>query len=1080
MSRLPQQVDMGETTEEDNDLKYYRSQIKKNAEGRLRLDLNTAELDLFPPAVAQLTQIEELFVCNTSIASLPEEMKNLKHLRMLKLRVSDLKNFPNPICDLEYLQELDLSINSITELPEDLNKLKQLKRLNLESNSLKDAEIKHLGKLANLEVLKLASNSLSSVPDSIGELKQLRELSLKHNDLTVAPGFLERLHSVKELDISYNRLKSFVLNLSKLTHLRNLDLEGNMLEEFPETVCALTSIERLDIAKNRIKTIPPSIVNLRRLKELWLEKNQLDQFPKVVCELDSLETVDLSGNNFRNVNDDISKLQNLRFLDLGNCGLQEFPESICSLQQLRWLCLNENSLTNLPTELTSLRNLLFIYLNGNPMERPPHPVCQRGVQAVFNYLKDAQKRRGLHQKVIFTGSVAAGKTSLARSLTKRCPILVDERERTIVLDRLASWTPEPDLNIQLYDFGGHKWYEMVHHFFLDKSAIILLIVNLATYQMSEYEKHVGSWLSVMQARAPGATVKLVGTNIDRCSTGEAKNKAEEIVKEMTVKENLEVEGLKEAIERQGSNLGESQSSRLRASLATRLVLPKKMHVVSSKTFENCDELRIELLSAARQQGKVIPASWQGLLDTVNRSVSSDNDKKFLTLTDVLEMHGKSQSEDDFTRTYRVFSRSKTVSGGADPSTTREREEPQLSESSTSSLVTSLTTAKREERCINSQRFQNSSKSHRPMDTSSSTEERGNRPRSNTAPCELQLAANFPLKQQLTRKLSNTPVCYPETPLAGVLSFFHSIGELLWFEHNHAISEFVFHQQEHLICLLKSIFSEHIEQKITDSDIAFLKQKFTKVSLNQAKQDLLERGIMSRPLLRGLWDQMNLAPEMFTAMTELLTQFDLCYPMTVGSEVTSWRFPWFLKEDPPFEDNLFQEQHLHRFTLEFEFLLRSPSTMYEKISIRLHKCVTDINSIRHWRCGMMAHVQNSRFVIQRSVERKTISLSVMGTYTDELWKLLLRLVRDAREVMAEWPGVSYEMWFVCPQCMQKGTMEAAHRFSGDCIEGQCPKDEVYMTCPKENASVPVHLLFPKEGMYVFFSLSFSNYFTSFLS
>lgn len=999
--------------EDDDNLQFYEKQIKKNSHGALLLELK-ANLDRLPPVISELTQITELHICNSNLASLPSDLKKLINLKTLKLRGNEFKDLPASVCGINSLQELDLAINFISHLPEDILALKQLKVLNLENNCLDASQIGQLGKLEHLVALNLSSNKLRCVPDNIGNLAALRILILKHNHLTTAPAFLKRLHNLQELNISYNLLSQFKVDLTSLSKLRNLDLGGNMLEEFPDSILALTNIERLDVAKNKIKAVPPFIVNLHHLKEIWLEKNQLAQFPGVLCDVSSLETISLSGNNFKTVHENIQKLQNLRYLDLGDCGIEDFPETICALRNLRWLCLNENHISSLPYELTCLRSLLFIYLNENPMKTPPLSVCQRGVQAVFNYLKETHKRRALHQKIVITGSVGAGKSSLARSLVRNCSVLTDETERTVILDRLP-WTPETDLNIQLYDFGGHTWYQVVQPFFLDKSAIIVLVVNLATYQRSEYEEHVGCWLSLMQARAPGATVKMVGTNIDRCSTDEASEKVASILEEMRIKENLEVELLKKAIAKGGKSLEEAQTSSLCSSLERRIVLPEKMHLVSSKTLENFHALKTEILIAARQQGKVIPASWQNLLDTINLSALNNKEKKFLTLNDILHMESKDQSQ-------------KVIA-------TIEYQEPQQykGEEKKETTATQSNLIKTSSTALDHEKLESQTHSQR--------------------------------KDEVTRKLSATTRFDPGTCLKDVLSFFHSIGELLWFEHNRAISEFVFHQQEHLISLLKAIFSHNIEENIINHNFVFLKQQFTKQSLEQAKQDLLQRGIMSSSLLKGLWEYLNLAPEMFSAMTELLAQFDLCYPMMVDeeNEVISWRFPFFIKEDPSLIENLCQVRDAYRLTLEFMFLLRCPTSVYEKTSVRFYKHINDINSIHHCRLGMMAHVLSSRIVLfQYKQENDVLSLSVEGTQIGELWTLLLRLLKEVQVVLQQWPGVGYEMWFVCPQCMKKGDLESAYRFPGGCIDKVYPVAEQYMTCPKENAPVPKHLLSPEKG------------------
>ncbi len=123
------------------------------------LNLTNAYLEVFPPGIFDLTNLESLNLGKNRIRELPPEIGTLRGLQVLKLSRNLLRTLPGEIGRLKQMTELHVSRNEIESLPE--------KFWNLE----------------NLRLLNLGSNRLTSIPDDIRSLKSLRELELDENPI---------------------------------------------------------------------------------------------------------------------------------------------------------------------------------------------------------------------------------------------------------------------------------------------------------------------------------------------------------------------------------------------------------------------------------------------------------------------------------------------------------------------------------------------------------------------------------------------------------------------------------------------------------------------------------------------------------------------------------------------------------------------------------------------------------------------------------------------------------------------------------------------------------------------------------
>ena len=159
---------------------------------------------------------------------IPEEVFELKHLKILRVNGNCLKIIPESIGNLSNLTKLYLWDNQLTILPESIGKLYNLRQLLLWNNQLKNLP-ESIGKLYNLTKLDLSGNQLNNLPESIGDLSNLSKLLLRLNELTILPEFLGNLSNLTELFLRLNSIKNLPESLGNLSNLTKLDLLDNPL-----------------------------------------------------------------------------------------------------------------------------------------------------------------------------------------------------------------------------------------------------------------------------------------------------------------------------------------------------------------------------------------------------------------------------------------------------------------------------------------------------------------------------------------------------------------------------------------------------------------------------------------------------------------------------------------------------------------------------------------------------------------------------------------------------------------------------------------------------------------------------------
>ncbi|KAJ8247274.1 hypothetical protein GJAV_G00244430 [Gymnothorax javanicus] len=310
------------------------------------------------------------------------------------------------------------------------------------------------------------------------------------------------------LNLQNNKLKN-VCGISALCNLRELNLSANDLSEFPQELQELQSLEKLYLSQNGITKIPEGVFSqLEKLQFLKMSTNRLKELPL-----------------------DIGQCKSLRYLNLSNNCLQEVRVlgALCGLKELY---LKNNKLTELPAQLFTSSDLTMFKAGGNPLRKPPEEVCAGGVKGIQHYFSRlGGSEQGVSRvKTMFLGSSMAGKSTICHSLLTGSPDLVDVADRTVGIE--ISEVQLGGVRFLLWDFAGHEEYYFTHHVFITPQALVILTINLASYDVEDpqsFRDSVSFWIRNVQLRVPDAVVLVVGTHCDECrDDGDVQEKKRDI------------------------------------------------------------------------------------------------------------------------------------------------------------------------------------------------------------------------------------------------------------------------------------------------------------------------------------------------------------------------------------------------------------------------------------------------------------------------------------------------------------------------------------------------------------------------
>ena len=374
-------------------------------------------LTSIPAEIGKLTKLEQLFIANGELASLPAEMSNLVSCTDVELyNCPNMKEFPMALTQMPQLVTLNLANNAQWSPEEALKGLKaiatgpsseKLQLLYFNQNNLEviPKEIKNMKKLGLLDFasnkihtieeawgndikpvqLYLDNNHLSSFPvDENGVfcfMDDAETFSVRNNKFTEFPDIFDAksIYTINSIDFSYNEISGFQNGENfKGLKVNTLTLANNSpMTKYPIEIAKSNSTVAYIILRGcNINEIPKGSFEYENsiyLASLDLSYNDLDDIPwdMHAGNLPYLYGVELSFNRFKEFPWEPLDSQGLTVFAIrsqrdenGERCLSDWPEGIYNHRGLRGFYIGSNNLGRIEDTISTL--CYYLDISDNP------------------------------------------------------------------------------------------------------------------------------------------------------------------------------------------------------------------------------------------------------------------------------------------------------------------------------------------------------------------------------------------------------------------------------------------------------------------------------------------------------------------------------------------------------------------------------------------------------------------------------------------------------------------------------------------------------------------------------------------
>ena len=141
--------------------------------------------DSLSPTIGKLKKLRSLWVTNSEIRFLPDEINDLQELADVLLENNEFRSIPPQLFKLPRLHQLFLPRNSIMELPGEIADTQGLIILNLIKNQFTSFPSRQLN-LGSVRSLYLDSNQIAVINIDSLDAPHLEKLSLQGNPIPVS------------------------------------------------------------------------------------------------------------------------------------------------------------------------------------------------------------------------------------------------------------------------------------------------------------------------------------------------------------------------------------------------------------------------------------------------------------------------------------------------------------------------------------------------------------------------------------------------------------------------------------------------------------------------------------------------------------------------------------------------------------------------------------------------------------------------------------------------------------------------------------------------------------------------------
>lgn len=293
-----------------------------------------------PAEIGNLKKLEYLYIANSTLPSLPEQMAELESCTDIEIyNCPNMKEFPHVITCMPSLISLNISNNKQWEADDFLKGMRglatgasaeKIQILYARQNQL-EVMPKEMRNMKKLGLLDLAYNRIATIEEPYGKEFAPVQLYLDHNLLTEIPHDTDVFCGTDDMEtfsVTFNKLTKFpnIFSANSLYTIKSVDFSGNDIRSFEG--------EDETDEKKRFKGI--------KVETLTLSQNyNLGKYPSILAKTNSL----------------------VAYIILRACGVKEIPAGSFTYKNsvdLVSLDLSYNQLSKLPREMHA-GNMPYLY-----------------------------------------------------------------------------------------------------------------------------------------------------------------------------------------------------------------------------------------------------------------------------------------------------------------------------------------------------------------------------------------------------------------------------------------------------------------------------------------------------------------------------------------------------------------------------------------------------------------------------------------------------------------------------------------------------------------------------------------------
>ncbi|MBO5693694.1 MAG: DUF4458 domain-containing protein [Tidjanibacter sp.] len=368
-------------------------------------------LKSLPKEMGKLTKLEYLYIANSEIESLPDELENLTSLTDFELyNCSKMTKFPMVVARMPELVSLNIANNaqwSAEEIYKGLDAIangpsrEKLQILYCRQGNLEElpASFRNMKKIG---LLDLAFNKISKI-HPLGKEVAPVQLYLDNNLLESLPrdaeGYFCGYDDVENFSVNYNRLKKVpnIFNAQSIYGMASVSFAGNQIDGFEgeeDGTYKGIYVETLTLSQNKFTKYPKCLADTEStVAYIILRANEIEEIPlgsfagKNIVNLTSL---DLSYNRLSDLPHDMhaGSLPYLYGVDLSFNRFSEFPFEPLDSSGLTVFSLRSQRdangnrcLKEWPTGIGNHRGLRGLYLGSNDLR-----VIEDSISTLIYYL----------------------------------------------------------------------------------------------------------------------------------------------------------------------------------------------------------------------------------------------------------------------------------------------------------------------------------------------------------------------------------------------------------------------------------------------------------------------------------------------------------------------------------------------------------------------------------------------------------------------------------------------------------------------------------------------------------------------